>query len=294
MRYTPKHAAPKSGSTTRRVAGVALVGAATTVAGMGFGAGAAHASGVWDRVAACESGGNWSINTGNGFYGGLQFTSSTWLGYGGGAYASRADLASKSAQIAVAQKVLASQGPGAWPVCSVQAGLSGSNGGYSAPAPSTDTSSRSDSSSSSRSYDRTTPLEAFNGTEQVSRFSAGANVRSGPSTAYRVVDYAPSGTTVSGVSNGAWIKTSSGHYVSVAVTRAAAPAPEAAPAPKAESPKVNKNDVKEITVRKGDTLGEIAEKHDVKGGWKAIFKLNKGDIDDPNLIFVGQEINLPK
>nr|WP_275263232.1 LysM domain-containing protein [Segeticoccus rhizosphaerae] len=78
------------------------------------------------------------------------------------------------------------------------------------------------------------------------------------------------------------------------MTRAAAPAPEAAPAPKAESPKVNKNDVKEITVRKGDTLGEIAEMHDVKGGWKAIFKLNKGDIDDPNLIFVGQEINLPK
>jgi resuscitation-promoting factor RpfB len=71
----------------------------------------------WDAVASCESGGNWSINTGNGYYGGLQFSSSTWLAYGGGAYAARADLAAKSQQIAVAEKVLAAQGPGAWPVC---------------------------------------------------------------------------------------------------------------------------------------------------------------------------------
>lgn len=71
----------------------------------------------WDAVAACESGGNWHINTGNGFYGGLQFTYSTWLGYGGGAYAPRADLASREQQIAVAERVLAGQGIGAWPVC---------------------------------------------------------------------------------------------------------------------------------------------------------------------------------
>jgi Transglycosylase-like domain len=71
----------------------------------------------WDTVAMCESGGNWSINTGNGYYGGLQFNSSTWLGYGGGAYAPRADLASKAQQIAIAEKVLAAQGKGAWPVC---------------------------------------------------------------------------------------------------------------------------------------------------------------------------------
>ena len=71
----------------------------------------------WDAVAACESGGNWSINTGNGFYGGLQFTISTWDAYGGQAYAPRADLASRDAQISVAERVLAAQGPGAWPVC---------------------------------------------------------------------------------------------------------------------------------------------------------------------------------
>jgi LysM repeat protein len=77
---------------------------------------------LWDRIAACESGGNWHINTGNGYYGGLQFSASTWLGYGGGSYASRADLATREQQIAIAQKVQASQGWNAWPVCSYKAG----------------------------------------------------------------------------------------------------------------------------------------------------------------------------
>ena len=71
----------------------------------------------WAAIAACESGGNWSANTGNGFYGGLQFTEQTWLGYGGGQYAASANLASPAQQIAVAQRVLAGQGIGAWPVC---------------------------------------------------------------------------------------------------------------------------------------------------------------------------------
>lgn len=90
-----------------------------------MGTGAAQAADVdtWNKVAACESTSNWSINTGNGFYGGLQFTQSTWEAFGGRAYAARADLASKDQQIAVAEKVLDGQGPGAWPVCSERAGL---------------------------------------------------------------------------------------------------------------------------------------------------------------------------
>ena len=71
----------------------------------------------WSAIAACESNGNWSANTGNGFYGGLQFTEQTWLGYGGGQYASSANLATQAQQIAVAERVLAGQGIGAWPVC---------------------------------------------------------------------------------------------------------------------------------------------------------------------------------
>lgn len=95
-----------------------------------MGTGAAQAADVdtWNKVAACESTSNWSINTGNGFYGGLQFTQSTWEAYGGRAYAARADLASKDQQIAVAEKVLDGQGPGAWPVCSVRAGLTRGGG----------------------------------------------------------------------------------------------------------------------------------------------------------------------
>ena len=71
----------------------------------------------WAAIAACESGGNWSANTGNGFYGGLQFTEQTWLAYGGGQYAASANLATPAEQMAVADRVLAAQGLGAWPVC---------------------------------------------------------------------------------------------------------------------------------------------------------------------------------
>jgi uncharacterized protein YabE (DUF348 family) len=71
----------------------------------------------WDAVAACESGGNWHINTGNGFYGGLQFDYGTWLSNGGGAYAPRADLASREEQIAIATKVYNARGSSPWPVC---------------------------------------------------------------------------------------------------------------------------------------------------------------------------------
>lgn len=78
---------------------------------------------VWDKVATCESTNRWHVNTGNGYYGGLQFKQTTWQEFGGTAYAARADQATKEQQIAVAEKVLSKQGPGAWPSCSVRAGL---------------------------------------------------------------------------------------------------------------------------------------------------------------------------
>ena len=78
---------------------------------------------VWDSLAQCEAGGNWAINTGNGFSGGLQFTPSTWLAYGGGQYTPQAHLATREQQIAVASKVQAGQGWGAWPACTAKLGL---------------------------------------------------------------------------------------------------------------------------------------------------------------------------
>ena len=78
---------------------------------------------VWDSLAQCESGGNWAINTGNGFQGGLQFTPSTWAGYGGTAYAPSAHMATREQQIAVAERVQAAQGWGAWPACTASLGI---------------------------------------------------------------------------------------------------------------------------------------------------------------------------
>ncbi|MGW8889767.1 transglycosylase family protein [Streptomyces sp. NPDC055749] len=107
-----KHRRPSKAVRVATLAGVA--GAAVAVPLMGATGASAASVSTWDAVAQCESGGNWSINTGNGYYGGLQFSQSSWAAAGGTQYASRADLASKSQQIATAEKLLDMQGPGAW------------------------------------------------------------------------------------------------------------------------------------------------------------------------------------
>src|SRR6478672_2984482 len=108
----------KPTASAKSVAKVAFTGA---VIGSGSLALAGHAGaatdGEWDKVARCESGGNWAINTGNGYQGGVQFSPSTWRSHGGGEYAPAAHLATKEEQIAVAERVLATQGKGAWPTC---------------------------------------------------------------------------------------------------------------------------------------------------------------------------------
>jgi nucleoid-associated protein YgaU len=152
----------------------------------------------WDRVAYCESHGNWHINTGNGYYGGLQFAEHTWLSFGGSQFASRADLATKDEQITVAERVLTRQGWGAWPVCSQYRG------------PDVRTSTEAD-----RSYVRA-PLAA-------------------------------KGTT-------------KGMYV----------------------------------VRSGDSLSVIADRHSVRGGWRALYRANRTLIGrNPDLIRIGMHLHLP-
>jgi nucleoid-associated protein YgaU len=101
-----------------------LAATALVVGGVVAGAAPAQAAPTssWDRIAACESGGNWHINTGNGYYGGLQFSMGTWRAHGG---SGNPASASKSRQIAVAERVLSNQGWGAWPTCSSRAGLHG-------------------------------------------------------------------------------------------------------------------------------------------------------------------------
>ena len=106
------------------VAKIVVTGAVLGGSSLGLAAQAQAATdSEWDIVASCESSGNWSINTGNGYHGGLQFAPSTWLGFGGGQFASSAHMATRDEQIAIAEKVLAGQGKGAWPTCG--RGLSG-------------------------------------------------------------------------------------------------------------------------------------------------------------------------
>lgn len=116
-----RHRRPRQASTA--VVVVAVTGAGIALPLLGAGAAQAADVKVWDKVAACESGGLWSANAGNGFYGGLAITEDTWEQYGGTVYAPRPDLASRSQQIAVAETLLAELGPDAWPGCAEPAGL---------------------------------------------------------------------------------------------------------------------------------------------------------------------------
>jgi hypothetical protein len=200
-----------------RVLGLAFAGAAGTVALLSPASAAQAKSGVnWDAVAQCESGGNWSINTGNGYYGGLQFSRSTWKSYGGGKYASTANKASRSEQIRIAEKVLDGQGIGAWPVCGKKAG-------------------------SSKSYK--------------ARNASGAKSSSTKSTAKK-----PSRTTT--------------HKATT----------------KAKSTAKAQSTGRSYTIKSGDTLAKIAAAQHVKGGWRALYQLNSGEISNPNLIFPGQRL----
>ncbi|MFD4510729.1 transglycosylase family protein [Streptomyces sp. NPDC058457] len=216
----------RKGRTTAALAGAALLAPLGLLAATGNAAAADN--GVWDRIAQCESGGNWHINTGNGYYGGLQFSASTWRAYGGTAYAATADQASREAQIAVATKVQHAQGWNAWPVCSARAGATGSAPESASVTTKSTTESATKSSKPSKSS-----------TTSTARKSTPA-----AKTPQRPADR--TGRTSSG-----------GDY----------------------------------TVRKGDTLSEIAERHGTT--WQHLYAANEAVIgDDPNLIVPGQRLAL--
>ncbi|MEU3523883.1 transglycosylase family protein [Streptomyces sp. NPDC038707] len=245
-----KHRRPSKAVRAITLAGV--TGAAVAAPLMAAGNASAATASQWDAVAQCESGGNWSINTGNGYYGGLQFSASTWAAYGGTQYASTADKASKSQQIAVAEKVLAAQGKGAWPVCGT--GLSGAayNGSApSAPAPSTPSSTQG-SGTSTRSADQ----QAASRSAERPAASTNKSTGTGNSTS----------TGSTGGSAGKTVTTPTGK-------------------------KVKKGDG-EYKVAQGDTLSTIAARHKVAGGWQKLFELNKDIVQDADLIYPGQQLHL--
>ncbi|MFD0279851.1 transglycosylase family protein [Kitasatospora sp. NPDC127111] len=286
------------------VAGVAGVGLAMPIL-TATGASAAPVS-TWDAVAQCESGGNWSINTGNGFYGGLQFTSGTWKAYGGTSYAPQANQASKAQQISVAEKVLASQGPGAWPVCSQKAGLS--KGG--APA-AVDTSADAKPAAQQPVQKPAQPKPV-----QKPAQPAGPQAQKPAAQQYaqpqaQQQTQAPAFSGHDGwdadakvywyQNDGGWYWTShqdiyqqyAGHAAGQAAGRTTGQEAPAAAQSAPAAPVTQQRSGHDYTVRSGDTLAGIAAAHDVSGGWQTLYDGNRGTVGaDPNLILPGQVLNL--
>ena len=191
---------------------------------------AVSASSDWDRLAECESGGDWSINTGNGYYGGLQFNQQSWQAAGGSGMPHEA---SKSEQIRVAENLLEMQGWGAWPSCSAQLGLSGSPSGGGA---------------EEQPQEEEQPVEEAPQEEQPAEQ---------PQEEEQPV--------------------------------------EEAPQPWMDSAEPNTNiEVSDEThtIQEGDSLSSIADDLGIED-WQDLWGANADDVDDPNVIFVGQELKLP-
>ncbi|MFG2293682.1 transglycosylase family protein [Streptomyces sp. NPDC048603] len=230
----------RASKATRIVTLAGVTGAAIAAPLMAAGTANAATASQWDTVAKCESGGNWSINTGNGYYGGLQFSSSTWAAFGGKNYAPQANQASKAQQIAVAEKVLKSQGKGAWPHCGKGLTNSAYNGG------STGGNSNGSSSKAKSESKKTQSKKETKRTETVTRSE-----------------------------------------------RAQTPAPtKPAAKPATPAPAAPKTGNGSYEVKTGDTLGAIADAHQVQGGWEKLYDLNKDIVSDADLIFPGQKLKL--
>ena len=226
----------------------------------------AHAvdTATWDSLAQCESGGNWNINTGNGFYGGVQFTQQSWNGVGmSGSPAS----ASKAEQIEAAERLLAQQGWGAWPACSSKLGLSGqATPTYTQP----------------QSQVQSTPAPVAQPQAQHQAPAAQPVtpvVQEQPQVQTPV--YTPAQESAPAVQQ----PVASAPVAQHTETVQAAPVASSTPATPAAGTS--------YTVKAGDTLALIAKHQGVSGGWKAIYQANQGTISNPNLIFPGQVITLP-
>ncbi|WP_323184994.1 transglycosylase family protein [Kitasatospora purpeofusca] len=296
------------------VAGVAGVGLAMPIL-TATGASAAPAS-TWDAVAQCESGGNWGINTGNGFYGGLQFTSSTWKAFGGTSYAPQANQASKAAQITVAEKVLASQGPGAWPVCSKKAGLSkggapaavdtSTDAAPAAPKPQAQSQQQAPQAQIEQQAPKAAPKHAAPKSQapqapQTQQYAPKHAAQPAPQVQQQTQSQAPSFSGRSGwdadakvfwyQNNGAWYWTSHQGVYQQYAGQGTAPAPQqqTQQAPQVQQAQAGQG----YTVRDGDTLAGIATAKGVQGGWQALYDGNRGTVGgDPDLIVPGQVLAL--
>lgn len=298
-----------------------------------FAAGGASAADgtTWDKVAQCETGGSWSENSGNGFYGGLKLTQENWEKYGGLDYAPSADLASRNQQIAVAEKLLDDQGVGAFHTCGLTSGLtkdsgsadvdtgvlgggsgssdssgasdstglsnssSGSSSNTSDGSSSSDSSSGSPSSASPSTSASTTDNSTQSGTSASPSTSppgkATASSQGGGSSPADAAKSDDSGN--SGQALGSWSLVDTGPTGPTGTGRhRGAGADEAAGKTKAKT-EADSRTADTYTVRAGDTLASIADSLGLDGGWRALYSKNENAIGtDPNHIFAGQTLKL--
>lgn len=266
----------KNTSIRRTAAALAIGGVAAAT--MSMPAANAVDGATWDALAQCESGGNWSINTGNGFYGGLQFTQQSWNGVGmSGSPAN----ATRAQQIEAGERLLAIQGWGAWPACSAKLGLYGKTGAaptYTEPTTSTAA---------------TTTVAAQSQTQQTYTAPAAQAAPAAPAA-----QAAPAAVEAPAAAPAAQAAPAAVEAPAAqAAPAAAAPAAEApaAAAPAAQAPAVATPKVAAgtYTVVPGDSLSLIASKLGVAGGYQAIAAANTDIIYNVDLIFPGQVLNIP-
>lgn len=255
----------KNTSIRRTAAALAIGGVAAAT--MSMPAANAVDGATWDALAQCESGGNWSINTGNGFYGGLQFTQQSWNGVGmSGSPAN----ATRAQQIEAGERLLAIQGWGAWPACSAKLGLYGKTGAaptYTEPTTSTAA---------------TTTVAAQSQTQQTYTAPAAQVAPAAPAAqAAPAAVEAPAAAPVAPAAPAA---------VEAPAAAPAAPAVEAPAAAPVAAPKAAAGT---YTVVPGDSLSLIAAKLGVAGGYQAIAAANTDIIYNVDLIFPGQVLTIP-
>ena len=226
---------------------------------------------TWDALAQCESGGNWSINTGNGFYGGLQFTQQSWNGVG---MSGSPATATRAQQIEAGERLLAIQGWGAWPACSAKLGLYGKTG--AAPTYTEPTTTVAAQSQTQQTY--TAPAA------QAAPAAAPAAPAAAP--AAPAAQAAPAAVEAPAAAPAAPVAPAA-PAVEAPAAPAAAPAVEA---PVAAAPKAAAGT---YTVVPGDSLSLIAAKLGVAGGYQAIAAANTDIIYNVDLIFPGQVLTIP-
>lgn len=256
----------KNTSIRRTAAALAIGGVAAAT--MSMPAANAVDGATWDALAQCESGGNWSINTGNGFYGGLQFTQQSWNGVG---MSGSPATATRAQQIEAGERLLAIQGWGAWPACSAKLGLYGKTGAaptYTEPTTSTAA---------------TTTVAAQSQTQQT--YTAPAAQAAPAAPAAQAAPAAVEAPAAAPAAPAAPVAVEA-----PAAAPAAAPAVEAPAAAPVAAPKAAAGT---YTVVPGDSLSLIASKLGVAGGYQAIAAANTDIIYNVDLIFPGQVLNIP-